>query len=341
MKDQMPLLTVIVPCYNVQQYLRPCLDSLVRQNLKIVVVNDGSTDATGEIAREYASRYPVGLRLLEQENRGLGAARNAGLALADTEYVTFLDSDDWQDCRFAEQVSAALNRYPVRPDIIFTLPHIWDDATRRVLPWKDTALFTQLFYPREEGDSRILTAREAPLLYSLEVSACRKLFRLDFLKEISFSFPEGVKWEDVQPHFLTLHRAKSCAGLRETGFIYRVNTGRQITADGGSGRLDMVPVFRGVLELARREGWSREELRQITAMFCRFFQWSVGQANADVVLPLLRQLHGLAKEIPLYCYTAHGKKNALTLCLLASPFYAILKDYRIRELGKGMRKRHG
>lgn len=339
MKEHTPLLTVIVPAYNVQQYLSACLDSLVHQALRVIVVNDGSADDTGSIARRYCRDYPETVQLVEQENWGLGAARNAGLALADTPYVTFLDSDDWQDCRFAERFEKALERWEETPDLILTLPGIWDDATRRVLPWKDEGLFLQLFYPRGGDISACLTAKEAPLLHALEASACRKIYRLAFLKEIAFAFPQGVRWEDVQPHFYAIHKAKSIVGLKETGFVYRVNTGSQITADGGAARLDMVPVFRAALEVAWAEAWPRSEQRQVAGVFCRFSQWSIGQANADVIGPLLKQLHGLARRIPLGLYAGHGKKSALVLALLASPFYGILKDYRTREWVKNLTAR--
>jgi len=92
-----PLVSVIVPVYNAQLFLRACLDSLLRQELtsyEILCINDGSTDASGEILNEYACKYPQ-VRHIYQENAGVSAARNAGLKAAHGAYIGFVDADDW------------------------------------------------------------------------------------------------------------------------------------------------------------------------------------------------------------------------------------------------------
>lgn len=99
-----PLVSVIVPVYNVGRYLARCLDSIVNQtyhNLEIILVNDGSTDSSGEICSQYAQR-DARIRLLTQENRGLAAARNAGLDQVRGEYIIFVDSDDYISTYFVE-----------------------------------------------------------------------------------------------------------------------------------------------------------------------------------------------------------------------------------------------
>lgn len=87
------LLTVIVPVYNVENYIEECLASLVKQEntrLKIIVINDGSQDASGEICTRYQRCYPQMITYIEQTNSGLGAARNVGLRKTISRYVTFL-----------------------------------------------------------------------------------------------------------------------------------------------------------------------------------------------------------------------------------------------------------
>src|SRR5919199_728512 len=92
----MPRVSVVVPIYNVEPYLRSCLDSLAAQtytDLEVVMVNDGSTDRSAEIADAFSARDPR-FRLLEQPNRGLSAARNTGIDAASGEFLAFVDSDD-------------------------------------------------------------------------------------------------------------------------------------------------------------------------------------------------------------------------------------------------------
>src|SRR6185312_8778986 len=92
-----PLISLIIPIYDVEDYLAECLDSVAAQSLfarlEVILVDDGSTDTSGQIARDFASRH-ANVRLVSQRNAGLGAARNTGMQQATGEFLAFLDSDD-------------------------------------------------------------------------------------------------------------------------------------------------------------------------------------------------------------------------------------------------------
>ena len=106
-------ITVIVPVYNVESYLRKCLDSIIAQtykNIEIIVVNDGSTDASGEICKEFAE-IDHRIIYIEQENAGLSAARNTGLENMSGDYVTFVDSDDWIEQDYVETLYKKIVEY--------------------------------------------------------------------------------------------------------------------------------------------------------------------------------------------------------------------------------------
>lgn len=93
----MPRVSVIIPVYNVEKYLRECLDSVVNQTLKdieVICIDDGSTDSSMEILKGYAAKDKR-IKIIKQKNKGAGAARNKGLKSAKGEYIHFLDSDDW------------------------------------------------------------------------------------------------------------------------------------------------------------------------------------------------------------------------------------------------------
>lgn len=107
----MKLLTVVVPCYNSQAYLAKCLDGLVpfAEELDIIVVNDGSTDNTLDIAIDYAERYPRGFRVVDKENGGHGSGINMGLDNARAPYFKVLDSDDRFDTAALRQVLTYLS----------------------------------------------------------------------------------------------------------------------------------------------------------------------------------------------------------------------------------------
>lgn len=92
-------ITFTVPCYNSEDYMERCIDSLLSadEQVEIIIVDDGSTDGTGEIADNYAKNYPEIVKVVHQENGGHGAGVNAGLALATGKYFKVVDSDDWLD----------------------------------------------------------------------------------------------------------------------------------------------------------------------------------------------------------------------------------------------------
>ena len=291
------VLTVVVPAYNVQQYLGACLDSLALQTddrFEVVIIDDGSTDGgTNRICMEYADRYPDRFRCTRQENRGLGAARNAGLDQVRTPYVTFLDSDDWLDVRFVEYVLAALEGCGETIDLVFTLPMPYDTLTGQLYDWMDKPLFDQIV-----AGGRVVDAAQDKRLLELEPNACRRVYRMDFLREAGFHFPEGTRWEDVFPHFDLLGRARYCLFVPETGFYYRVNVPTSITASGGRGRLEVPTVFAATLK-ALLEKRDRPGVHAALKMLVSFSLWSVSVANASVTKELVDRLHDTFRLVPM------------------------------------------
>lgn len=341
MLDNMkPLLTIIVPAYNVEKYIRECLNSLVNQtvrNHKIVIINDGSTDNTEKICLEYQEKYSSLITYVYQDNQGLGEARNAGLRLVDTPYVTFLDSDDWFNIKYVECLQDYIDTTDELPDMIFTLPWIYDSVTKRVLPWKDKERYDHVF-EAWNGISHVRTnSRICPELYALEVSSCRKIYNTAFLRANNFSFPKGVKWEDVPGHFYLLHKANTCVALPEIGFFYRMNQGAQITSGGGKSRLDMIPVFNQLLKLAKDNHFNSIENAYVFRLIVDFSRWSVDVTNMKYLPVLLKGLHEIfiqwnTKDITFYLNTCSPDKKLERgfITCLAGKHYMDLADYNRR-----------
>ncbi|MCR4673151.1 MAG: glycosyltransferase [Lachnospiraceae bacterium] len=106
------MISIIVPIYKVEPYLRRCVDSLLAQSIKdteLILVDDGSPDNCGEICEEYA-RTDARVRVIHKENGGLSDARNAGLAIAQGEWISYVDSDDWVSPTFLERLFASAER---------------------------------------------------------------------------------------------------------------------------------------------------------------------------------------------------------------------------------------
>ncbi len=300
------LFTVIVPIYNVERYLCQCIDSLLNQSMrnhKIILVNDGSKDRSGEIAESYARQYPDRIMYLSQKNAGLGAARNAGLRYVDTPYVMFLDSDDWMMPRTVEHLTREIRYDADAFDLAFMMPVVYNMASCKYEDWKDKEYLEAVF--KQHG--KILNPRQVPKLYGTEANICRCVFRVSFLKEHRFQFPEGVKWEDVFPHFYLLYWARRCILVKDAGFFYRIHSGNQITATVSSDRLDIIPVFASVFSYAIKHDWSKTEAAYIVSMMMDFIVWSLHASTRKVQRELVRGLHDMCSVIPVEYYHAYVK----------------------------------
>lgn len=111
----MKTLSIIIPAYNIEKYIDRCLDSMCSQLepwVQVIVINDGSSDSTADHIDAYCQRYPTYIRCVPQENRGPSAARNTGLDAADSDYVWFVDGDDYIDSNAIANIGLAIEKYP-------------------------------------------------------------------------------------------------------------------------------------------------------------------------------------------------------------------------------------
>ena len=114
----MKYITFAVPCYNSESYMRRCIDSLLAAGDKaeIIIINDGSSDATGEIAAEYERLHPEIVRAVNKENGGHGSGVNLGLSMAEGVYFKVVDSDDWLDDKALQKFMERLEHFIVSKD---------------------------------------------------------------------------------------------------------------------------------------------------------------------------------------------------------------------------------
>ncbi len=290
------VLTIVIAAYNVQEYLPRALDSLVLQpgleRLQIILVNDGSTDGTPAVCHEYQQRYPQNVRVIDQQNAGLGAARNAGLMQVETPYVAFLDGDDWYQDGFADKVCAFLDKEK-QCDILLMLPCIFDMETQQYKDWYDREKLEQI---HGEFAGQLLNSQTCPELFSLQCSCCSRVYRTAFLRQNDFRFPQGVLWEDVPPHFFLMDRAKTCLTLLDTGFVYQRNRPGQITTSPTSSGADLAKVYRAVFSDAAL--WPQEKKAYIYARLFDTARWRCRVANHAQRRDLLAAMRKLYDSLP-------------------------------------------
>jgi CDP-glycerol glycerophosphotransferase len=246
-----PRISVVVPIYNVDAYLQPCLHSLAAQtfaDFEVVMVDDGSTDRSAAIAAEQAAR-DARFRLLTQPNGGLSRARNTGIDAARGEFLAFLDSDDVLPPRAYERLLGALD--DTGSD--FACGHVLQLARGETTP---AAWLTETF----ARDRPATHVTEFPALLA-DRTAWNKLWRRSFWDAHGFRFPEGAVHEDI-PVALPAHvLARSVDVLAEPVYVYRTREGggrsitqRRLEPQVLLDRLAAIEHVRGLLRARGLEG---------------------------------------------------------------------------------------
>lgn len=178
------MISIIVPVYKVEPFLRRCVDSLVNQtyhDLEIILVDDGSPDNCGKICDEYAATDSR-IHVIHKQNGGLSSARNAGLEVARGEYIAFVDSDDWVEADTYAKLYELIQQYNA---------DIAECALRFYRPWKPERLFLE---GQNTKSVRVFTNREAldrlyfgpQLLSDISITVCDKLYRATLLHDLRF-----------------------------------------------------------------------------------------------------------------------------------------------------------
>lgn len=295
-------ITFIVPAYNAETTLNRTIQSILNQtndSYKIIIVNDGSTDKTEEIGKSYSQKYPDKITYIDQLNRGLGGARNHGMELAETEYISFLDSDDWLMPHYVEHIIRQLEKsVGQKPEIIMTLPQIYDENSKLIADWYDQPLFEELF----PQDGTTINPQEDSRIYRTDVNQCRKVLQMDFVRKIQFRFREQVKWEDVYPHFYLLSNCQSCMGIGSVGFYYRKGSSSQITASRGKDRMDLLQVYDDLLTYLKetKQGKDHENAMRYPVMriMVSFANEGIRMADLDTRKEFVKALYRFFKKVP-------------------------------------------
>ena len=210
-------MSVIVPVYNVEDYLDSCIDSLKRQcdlNLEIILVNDGSTDSSGAIADQYGL-HDSRIKIIHQENRGLSAAPNVGLAASCGEYVAFVDSDDL----IRENSLSALDHTGVehKADVVMGCFQYYPQGINPFNPIPEV-LINRLLSGKEGFIGLIKSGAYPPMVWNY-------IYRRDYLKQLKISFEEGIIHEDELWTPLALCQASRMVITRLTFYYYRQRQG--------------------------------------------------------------------------------------------------------------------
>lgn len=241
--------TIVTPVYNSEKYLDDYFRSLMGQtcgiqSIGLVLVDDGSTDRSLDVIERWRSRYPETIRVITQENRGPGAARNSGLDLAETQWVTFIDSDDCVPANYFELVDKYLNDFP---DTVL--------ATCDVLHWdpETSAMWQSVIVQHiHDTDQRFSVRDEAmhPIFYMNAT-----FFRVDVIRKDDLKVDELLRPVFEDGHFIAHYLMRAEKG--EVAYLSQPKYRHRKRCDGtsvidramGDKRKYSTVVRRGYLEL--------------------------------------------------------------------------------------------
>jgi glycosyltransferase involved in cell wall biosynthesis len=241
MKEKEPLISVIVPVYNVEQYLKECICSIIYQTykkLEIILINDGSTDNSLRICRQFEKMDPR-ITVIDQKNQGLSGARNTGLLNMRGDYFTFVDSDDYIDIDLIDkQLETMLN---LGCDIVLAgTTYVWPDHSAKEVP-SATRIISSVdllehFFKQRNG-----------ILHT----AWGKLFKSSIKEEIRF--PVGKLYED-QFVIYSIVLNNRCAVMNDSTYHYRGRTGSILNDRGNIEKksLDMMESMIVVRDVVSR-----------------------------------------------------------------------------------------
>lgn len=209
--------SVIVPVYNTEKYLKECLESIVNQTLddiEIICVNDGSTDNSLDILKDYA-KDDSRIKIISQENNGQGSARNKGLSIAKGDYIYFMDSDDIIELDTLKDCYNIMKDYKI-DFVMFQLINFDEEKGFYQIPDYDMLNVWEFV-----GDNIFSYKDLGDLIFQVAVSPVNKLYNKQFLEDIKVRFPEDIIFEDNIFFWNVFLNAKRIKFIKQHYYIRR------------------------------------------------------------------------------------------------------------------------
>lgn len=247
----MPKVSVIVPIYNVEKYLEKCINSLLSQTLEdiqIILVNDGSKDNSGNIAKEYEKNNKDRVTYVEKENGGLSDARNYGLKYATGNFIAFLDSDDYiEKNAYEEMYNKAIEEDAdyVECDFIWEFPN--KTRVDKQYPYKN----------------------KKEMLSFVRVVAWNKLIKRQLITDNNLEFPKGLRYEDVEFTYKLIPFINKFAYV-DKPFIHYVQREGSIAKVQNERTAEIFTVLDNVIEFYKKNNIYEEYRNELEYNYARY-----------------------------------------------------------------------
>lgn len=259
-------ISVVIPCYNVEDYIDQCIQSLVAQTigldvLEIILVNDASTDNTYQKLLEYEQQYTDSIIVVNQsENGKQGAARNAGMEYASGEYLGFCDADDWMEPQMYEKLYSAIRATDADYVVCARYEEFADGSQNICGPEEDGVI---------ELDQEDFKNAICGMLASGGV--CQTLYNMDFLRNVNIWFPEQLKYEDNFWTGIITYYAKRVGTISTPLYHYRIHQDSTAQSRNALHHLDRLKIELLKLEELQSRGLFQRYYEDIEREFIRLY----------------------------------------------------------------------
>ena len=251
-----PLVSIIIPVYNVEQYLEQCLDSVVNQTyskIEAIVINDGSTDSSLDILKQYSEKY-MNIKLIDKKNTGQGDTRNIGIDMASGEYIFFLDSDDYIK---NDTIEVLINNITNDIDIIVYNGVPFNTEDNQILK-------TRYVDVDNNWTDRVFTGSEFFKEYMDYIQPCMKIYNRDFLIKNNIKYPNYKYGEDIK------FWAECCIYAKKMKYVDYPSYFRRMGTGGVSTKVDYVRVeesIRSIKEICTLVERQPEQFKKFSAVY--------------------------------------------------------------------------
>lgn len=313
-------ISIIIPIYNVEQYLAKCLDSVIRQtyqNIEIILVNDGSKDNSAQIMADYVRKYPDKIKSFNKENGGLSDARNFGIDRAAGDYIGFVDSDDYINSSMYEEMIELAEKHDAEM-VICNIQKV--DQQGRIIQ-----KLTQVPHMPEKIDLE----KNFSVFADISYFACNKLFRKELFN--GKRFKRNVHFEDIQLIPQLLLTCKTVAQTQNFHYQY-LERSDSITKTHTEKGLDIFKAIEDVEGFFRKTTYAGQvkELKnfQIFEGVYSFLAYLAFVKDDDVFYRMSENLEQFIRKRDIKLknilnYNRFGKNYLLSLPLKKSIFYLL------------------
>ena len=294
-------LSIIVPIYNVEKYLRQCLDSVcdsVNDNVEVILVDDGSEDKCASICDEYASLYK-GVYVIHKENAGLVSARKAGVKSARGRYITFVDGDDWIDGKVYQEILLQCERSGYPSIFAFGCIEEYDTYQKVILNRIAEGRYSGIELQSIKGN---IMMDNVFFQWKVLPHLCDKFIERKLLIKHLFDVPNYVSFgEDVACSFPCIMEADSIYISKRTSYHYRQREGSIVKKRGEIEKKNFVAIYDILKEALGNQNKMQGQLKQY--MFFILFLKGYSMIDSCMVLPPFSKVK---KGDSIFVYGAGG-----------------------------------